>query len=259
MTRLILFGATGSLGRHVLSQALAAGHQVTVLVRTPARLSPEARTRVAIHTGDLNALGPADLAGLVGDHDALINCAGHVADGAGFVQLFDRLVTAVESLPHAAQPVCWFVAGAALLDIGTSGRRGVDLPRVRSTYWPHRENFDRLGRSELDWRLLCPGPMVDRTALGVDRLRIALDRLPVHIPGFARFLPGPLLLPHFARRIGELTVPYADAAALMLDNLKRGDSMARHRVGLALPVGMRDRKPQPAAARRQPEGARRAA
>jgi putative NADH-flavin reductase len=258
MARLIILGATGSLGHHALGQALAAGHQVTAIVRKPARLPPDARPRVAIHTGDLNALGPADLAGLVGGHDALINCAGHVADGAGFVQLFDRLVTAVESLPLAAQPVCWFVAGAALLDIGTSGRRGVDLPRVRSTYWPHRVNFDRLSRSALDWRLLCPGPMVDRAALGLDRLRTALDRLPVHIPGFARFLPGPLLLPLFARRIGELTVPYADAARLMVDNLERGDAMARHRVGLALPVGMRDRKPQPTAAWPQPEGARRA-
>ena len=35
MPRLILFGATGSLGSHVLRQALAAGHQVTALVRTP--------------------------------------------------------------------------------------------------------------------------------------------------------------------------------------------------------------------------------
>jgi uncharacterized protein len=39
-------------------------------------------------------------------------------------------------------------------------------------------------------------------------------------------------------------VPYADAAALMLANLNRNNSMAGHRVGLALPVGMRGRKSQ---------------
>jgi len=39
-----------------------------------------------------------------------------------------------------------------------------------------------------------------------------------------------------------MIVPHA--AALMLTNLDRGGPMARHRVGLALPAGMRGRKPQ---------------
>jgi putative NADH-flavin reductase len=241
VSRLIILGATGSLGRHVLRQALAAGHQVTVFVRAPSKLPPEAQARVSVHTGDLAVSAPLDL---IKGQDALINCAGYVADGESFVNLVDRLVTAVESLPAAAQPVCWFVAGAALLDIDASGRRGVDLPKVKSTYWPHRINFERLGRSQLDWRLLCPGPMVDEPALGADRLRISLDRVPVEIPAFARALPGALFLPVFASLIPQMIVPYADAAALMLANLDRGGSMARHRVGLALPSGMRGRKPQ---------------
>jgi hypothetical protein len=41
-----------------------------------------------------------------------------------------------------------------------------------------------------------------------------------------------------------MIVPYADAAALMLANLDRGNAMSRHRVGLALPEGMRGRKSQ---------------
>jgi putative NADH-flavin reductase len=242
MARLIIFGATGSLGSHVLRLALAAGHQVTALVRTPSKLPPEAQTRVSVHTADLNTLAPPDVARLVGGHDALINCAGYVTDGQAFVDLIDRLVTGVESLPADARPVCWFIAGAALLEIDASGRRGVELPGVKSTYWPHRVNFERLSRSGLDWRLLCPGPMVEEPALGLDRLRIALDRLPVQVPAFARALPGPLLLPVFANVIPEMIVPYADAAALMLANISRGDTMARHRVGLALPPGMRGKK-----------------
>jgi hypothetical protein len=86
--------------------------------------------------------------------------------------------------------------------------------------------------------------MVEQPALGLDRLRISLDTLPVEVPGFARALPGPLLLPVFASLIPQMIVPYADAAALMLANLDRGGAMARHRVGLALPAGMRGRKPR---------------
>ena len=244
MPRLIILGATGSLGSHVLRYALAAGQQVTVFVRTPSRLPPEARTQVSVHQGDLSRLPPADIGQLIRGHDTLINCAGLVTEGQTFVHLIDRLVTGVESLPAAEQPVCWFLAGAALLDIGPSGRRGVELPKVKSTYWPHRINFERISRSGLDWRLLCPGPMVEQPALGLNRLRITLDTLPVQVPALARALPGPLLLPIFAYLIPQMIVPYGDAAALMLANLSRGDAMARHRIGLALPLGMRGKKSQ---------------
>lgn len=240
MARLIILGATGSLGRHVLRQALSAGHRVTVLVRAASRLLPETRPFIGTHVGDLNAIAPADLAEIVSGHDGLINCAGHVADGKAFVGLVDRIVSSVELLP--TPPVCWFVAGAALLDIDPSGRRGVELPLVKSTYWPHRANLERLARSQLDWRLLCPGPMVEQPALGLERLRTSVDRLPVQVPAFARFLPAPLLLPLFASLVRQMIVPYADAAELMLANLGTSCALARHRVGLALPSGMRGRK-----------------
>jgi hypothetical protein len=241
MSTLLIVGATGSLGRHVLTQAVEAGHAVTVFVRTPSRLPSELRERVTIRTGDLGDGVPPDL---VTGHDALINCAGHVTDGSAFVGLVERLVSSVEVLPAAAQPVCWLMAGAALLDIDASGRRGVDLPGVQTTYWPHQVNFERLSRSRLDWRMLCPGPMVEESALGVDLLRISLDALPVDMPADAPALPDPALLPVFASLIPQMIVPYADAAAVMLANLDRGNAMSRHRVGLALPVGMVGRKPQ---------------
>ena len=78
MARVIILGATGALGRHVLSQAVAAGHDVTVFVRTPSKLLPDVRERVSVQTGDLSVLVPLDL---IRGQDALINCAGHVADG----------------------------------------------------------------------------------------------------------------------------------------------------------------------------------
>ena len=46
ISRLIVVGATGSLGSQVLRQALAAGHQVTALVRTPSKLPAEVLAHV---------------------------------------------------------------------------------------------------------------------------------------------------------------------------------------------------------------------
>jgi hypothetical protein len=156
-------------------------------------------------------------------------------------------VSGLESMGETHRPVCWFLAGAALLDLDDRGHRAVDFARVAATYWPHRANFERIRETALDWRVLCPGPMVDQPALGLARMRISLDRLPVHMPRTPGFLPGALALPFFVRRIPEMIVPYADAAALMLANLTRSSEMSRRRIGLALPVGMRGTKPRWAA------------
>ena len=47
-----LFGATGSLGRECALQCLAAGHELTVLARTPSKLPDSVRDRVTVVEGD---------------------------------------------------------------------------------------------------------------------------------------------------------------------------------------------------------------
>lgn len=247
MPRLLLFGATGSLGRHVLGQALAAGFDVTAPVRSPAKLPADVRERIAVRPADLAAVAPAEIARWAEGHDAVVNCAGLVTEGQAFVDLVGRLVDGLEALPAGERPACWFLAGAALLDLDATGRRGVELPKVRSTYWPHAANYERLRRTALDWRVLCPGPMVEQPALGLARMRVSIDRLPATLPAIARRLPGPLLLPFFAAVIPQMIVPYADAAALIVAHLGHDDPISHHRVGLALPAGLRGHKDQWAA------------
>jgi hypothetical protein len=168
--------------------------------------------------------------------------AGLVSDGDRFVTLVAHIVSGLETIELANRPVAWFMAGAGLLDIGDTRRRGLELPLIKKTYWPHGENFKRLEASTLDFRLLCPGPMVEGAAVGLERLRVAIDRLFVQTPAAVKWLPDWLLVPIFASRVPEMIIPYADAAALMLNNLEPGNAMSRHRVGLALPVGMKGKK-----------------
>ena len=247
MSKILILGATGSLGSHVTQQAVSANHEVSTLVRTPSKLPEELREQVTVYQADLAKTPVSVLTTILGNHEVVINTAGLVTEGQIFVDLIDRLVTSLEALPDQDRPVCWFLAGAALLDLDERGRRGVDLPRVASTYWPHRANFERIRQTTLDWRILCPGPMVHQQGLGLARMRISLDRLPVQLPSFTRFLPGASVLPFFAYHIPEMIVSYDDAAALMLANLTPEGEMSRHRVGLALPIGLRGEKKQWAA------------
>ena len=186
MPKSIVFGATGSLGKHVVEQAVAANHEVSVLVRTPSKLPADLRDSVTVHQADIATLSTSQLAALVRNQDALINTAGLVSDGQRFVALIDHIVSSIGTLPEPERTVCWFLGGAAVLDIGASGRRGVDLPLIKKIYWPHAENFNRLRSSSLDWRLLCPGPMVESPPVGISKLRLSSDRLPVNTPAMAR-------------------------------------------------------------------------
>lgn len=244
MTSIALLGATGNLGLQVARQALARDWRLSVAVRCRSRLASDVAGRATVHDVDLAAARLEDIAAFAGGHDVLVCCAGTVAEGHGFVSLIDRVVSALETLPADRRPVSWFLAGAALLPIDAGGRLGVDLPKVRDTYWPHRANHERLLRSTLDWRLLCPGPMVEGPVLGLQRLRISVESLPAPLGGIARRLPAPLVLPLFALKISEMIVAYADAASVMLAHVERGGPMSKCRIGVALPAGMKGKKDQ---------------
>ncbi len=228
-----VLGATGNLGRQVCRQVLDRGWHLSVGVRSRSRLEPETAARARIAELDLAAATIGQLASFLSGHDVFVFCAGVVTEGEAFVRLFDKAVSAVEALPAGSRPVSWFMAGAALLPLDARGRLGVDLPKVRGTYWPHRKNYERLQRSEIDWRLLCPGPMVDQPALGLERLRVSIDSLPAPMPGIVGTLPAPLVLPLFAMLIPNLIIPYADAASVILAHVQRDDSTSRHRFGVA--------------------------
>jgi len=225
LSKILILGAMGSLGRHVVQQAISADHEVSIMVRRLLSVPVEVRKKVVVYEADIAEMSTSALATIFRNQDVVINTAGNVAQGQAFPDLIDHIVTGLESLPKNERPVCWFLAGAALLDIDENGRRGVDLPLIGSTYWPHRVNFERIRQTTLDWRILCPGPMVDQTPLGLNRMRISLERLPLQMSA-----------------LSEMLVSYADAASLMLANIIPNDDMSHHRIGLALPIGMQGKK-----------------
>ena len=157
MSKIVILGATGSLGRHVVQQAVAANHSVSVLTRSEPGVPAGIPESVVVHRADLSEMSASDLAAILGDHEVVINAAGNVAQGQRFVDLVDHIVSSLELIPETEKPVAWFLAGLGLLDIDGRGRKGVDVPMIGQNYWPHRSNYDRIRQTDLDWRILCPG------------------------------------------------------------------------------------------------------
>src|SRR5947199_3336817 len=70
--KLTIFAATGGIGRQLLAQAVAAGHEVTAVVRNPKRLSPEIRAIMA----DLAASDPVAIDSAIEGTDAVLSALG---------------------------------------------------------------------------------------------------------------------------------------------------------------------------------------
>jgi uncharacterized protein YbjT (DUF2867 family) len=71
--KLTIFAATGGIGRQLVAQAVAAGHDVTAVVRDPKKLST---TAVRAVVADLTAPAPTTLQSAVGGADAVLSGVG---------------------------------------------------------------------------------------------------------------------------------------------------------------------------------------
>lgn len=72
--KLLVFGATGGTGARLLTQALDAGHAVTVVARDPGAIVAADRARSDVIRGDV--LEPRPWSGAVSGHDAVLSCLG---------------------------------------------------------------------------------------------------------------------------------------------------------------------------------------
>lgn len=81
--KLAIFGATGKTGRPLVEQALAQGHEVTALVRTPAKLTVQS-DNLRVVQGD--ATDAMDVDRVVIGADAVLSALGHAKGSPNDVQ-----------------------------------------------------------------------------------------------------------------------------------------------------------------------------
>lgn len=95
--RITVFGATGGVGREIVGQALAAGHEVTVVVRDPDRL-PERLDRAALHAV-VRLDDPSAVRAAVAGRDAVLSGLGSRGRKANGVaeRLTGKILAAMEA------------------------------------------------------------------------------------------------------------------------------------------------------------------
>ncbi len=156
-----VFGATGSIGRLVVEQALAAGHDVTAFTREAARVTT-AHDRLQVVEGDVT--DPDACLPAVKGADAVV-----VALGAGRKGVVREAGTrsVVEAMRQAGvrRLVC-----QSTLGVGSS-RANLDLmwkyvmfgALLRSAYADHVRQEAVVEASDLDWTTVRPSAFVDES------------------------------------------------------------------------------------------------
>lgn len=165
MTILVL-GATGSVGRLVVEEALRRGHGVTVLVRRTERLGAVA-SRVRVAQGD--ALDASAVSRAVAGQDAVLYVlgAGNVRQTTLFSESTKILLKAMTD--HGPRRlVCVTGVGAG----ETKGHGGFLYDRIlyplftKGIYADKDVQEELIRQSGLDWTIVRPAPFRTRTPLG---------------------------------------------------------------------------------------------
>lgn len=163
--KLVVFGATGGIGREVMRQALAQGHQVTALVRDPARLGIEDK-KLRVLVGD--ALNASFVAEAVTGADAGVVALGSRdrSNGSVRAQGTANIIQAMER-----QNVCRLIVVSA----GGVGDSFGQLPLIvkglvktvlRKTYQDHEQQERYVWNSHLDWVIIRPSMLVNGPVTG---------------------------------------------------------------------------------------------
>jgi putative NADH-flavin reductase len=217
--KVTIFAATGGIGRQLLEQAVAAGHDVTAVVRNPQRL-PEGAGGVRVVKADLGAADAEALGPAVQGADAVLSGLGARSKAeAGVAWRGTRAI--VEAMRATGSRRLVVVSAAPIGTVPSPGRpnpprhdpgdgffmRQLGARFARAAFREHYADLaqmeDVIRDSGLDWTIVRPPRLTDRPRTGSYRT------------AEGRNLRGGFL------------VSRADVADLMLNVLERPDTIGK--------------------------------
>ncbi len=181
--KLTIFAATGGIGRHVLEQAAAAGHDVTAVVRNPKKLPEQVREKVRTVTADLAGPDLGALKSAVAGADAVLSGLGpRKLSEAGITSRGTRVIVDAMKATDARRIVV--VSAAPIGTVPSPGRpnpprhdpgegffmRHLLSPMIKTVLRKHYADLalmeDILRDSGLNWTVMRPPRLTDRQLSG---------------------------------------------------------------------------------------------
>ncbi len=147
----VLYGATGRVGRRVLNELLARGHQVTAVCRHPVDLPANVETKI-------DDLSDADrIAEITRGADAVVSA--YAAPRDDREQMLDVTTRQIEAVKKAGNPRLIMVGGAGSLEVrpGVTVLDSGTLPDAwRPSAAAHAKALNLLRESDVPWTYFSP-------------------------------------------------------------------------------------------------------
>jgi putative NADH-flavin reductase len=185
--RIAIFGATGATGKLLTERCLAAGYDVTALVRMPEAYPYASRVRVVKG----NAFDPAAIAETLAGADAVLSALG--AKSLKKEDVLERAVPLIVDAMEKAGPKRIVALGSAgalptALDKQPAWRRWIVQNIVYNTFLKYPvasqvAQYKILSASSLDWTMPMPPMLMNVDGRGLARVRVDRNALP---PGASR-------------------------------------------------------------------------
>lgn len=162
--RIAVFGATGSVGRHVVEQAFERGYEVTVLTRDAGRA---AWTGPRPHVVEGDVLDPAAVEQTVAGQDAVLVTLGNGRKGVVRAEGTRQVIAAMER--HGVKRlICQSTLGAG------DSRGNLDFLwkyimfglLLRPAYADHEQQEKYVRAADLDWTIVRPSAFTDGPRTG---------------------------------------------------------------------------------------------
>lgn len=165
--RIAVFGATGTVGRHVVEQALERGHEVTAFTRDPGRVA-RSHERLRVVGGDV--ADPAAVDRAVAGQDAVIVALGAGRRGRVRADGTAAVIAAMERAGTRRLVVqSTLGAGDSRGSLTFFWKRIMFGLLLREAYADHQLQEEHVRRSDLDWTIVRPSAFIDGPRTGAYR------------------------------------------------------------------------------------------
>jgi putative NADH-flavin reductase len=172
--KLTIFGATGRMGQNLLQKALEAGHQVTVLVRDPTKVT-RTSDRLRVVLGSLD--DPAGLDAVIAGADVILSALGPSHNRPTY-DISRGMQAILDSMKKNGVRRLIISAGAGVGDPGDSPKLFNKLINVllkvtaRNVYEDMLKTVELVRASGLDWTvvrvpMLTDDPLVGQVKVGM--------------------------------------------------------------------------------------------
>ena len=164
MKNIIVFGATSTIGRHLLEQALSAGHSVTAFTRDRDRITTE-HPQLTIAEGDV--LNPESVSEAIQGHQIVMVSLGAGRKGVVRAEGTRNIIEAMQT--HGIDRlICQSTLGAgeSVGNLNWFWKRFMFGWFLKTAFEDHQLQEKYVLESGLDWTIVRPGAFTDGELTG---------------------------------------------------------------------------------------------